>query len=113
MKPVIFQNEAAAELEDDMAWYEERQAGLGIDLRSEVESTIERIRRDPLLECVIVRRHYNSFGSSDFHTWSTFANLRRRFGSLRSLMVEEGRDTGRIESYDAWHYRFPSKELTI
>lgn len=49
MKPVIFQNEAAVEFEEDMAWYEKRQAGLGIDLQSEVESTIERIRRDPSL----------------------------------------------------------------
>ncbi|MGI8980819.1 MAG: type II toxin-antitoxin system RelE/ParE family toxin [Pirellulaceae bacterium] len=47
MKPAIVQREAAVELEEDMVWYEKRQTGLGLDLESEVEKTIARIRRDP------------------------------------------------------------------
>ncbi len=49
MKPVIIQREAAVELEEDMAWYEKRQSGLGLDLQSEVEKTIIRLRQDPSL----------------------------------------------------------------
>jgi toxin ParE1/3/4 len=49
LKPVIIQQEAAAELEEDMAWYEKRQTGLGLDLQSEVEKTIIRLRNDPSL----------------------------------------------------------------
>ncbi len=49
MKPVIIQREASAELEEDMAWYEKRQTGLGLDLESEVEKTIARVRRDPTI----------------------------------------------------------------
>ena len=49
MKPVIIQQEAAAELEEDMAWYEKRQTGLGLDLQSEVEKTVTRLRQDPSL----------------------------------------------------------------
>ncbi|MBC7855729.1 MAG: type II toxin-antitoxin system RelE/ParE family toxin [Pirellulaceae bacterium] len=47
MKPVIIQSEATAELEKDMSWYEKRQTGLGLDLESEVEKTIARVRHDP------------------------------------------------------------------
>ena len=47
MKPVIIQREAATELEEDMAWYEKRQSGLGLDLQAEVEKTVLRLRQDP------------------------------------------------------------------
>jgi toxin ParE1/3/4 len=47
LKPAIIQREAAVELEEDVVWYEKRQTGLGLDLESEVEKTIARVRRDP------------------------------------------------------------------
>jgi toxin ParE1/3/4 len=47
LKGVIIQREATAELEEGMSWYEKRKTGLGLDLESEVEKTIARVRRDP------------------------------------------------------------------
>lgn len=65
MKPVIIQPAAAEELREDMDWYDKRQFGLGLDLESEVERTIERIRRDP------------SIGMRDRNTPAQFVRVKR------------------------------------
>ena len=49
MKPVIFHPDAEAELRAAVAYYEQQRAGLGRDLRSEVERTIRRIQQQPQL----------------------------------------------------------------
>lgn len=43
-----FHPEAEVELEEAAAWYDERQAGLGLDFLSEVYGTVHRIVRHPL-----------------------------------------------------------------
>jgi toxin ParE1/3/4 len=47
MKPVIFDREAKAELDDAIGWYNDKQEELGLDLQDEVEKAVARIKRDP------------------------------------------------------------------
>lgn len=49
MKRVIIDEEARAELDDAMNWYNERQMGLGLQLQDEVEAAVQRIRHDPMI----------------------------------------------------------------
>lgn len=49
MKPVIIHSAAKRELGEAMDWYESRCPGLGLDLISEVEAAIEKLRRNPQL----------------------------------------------------------------
>ena len=49
MKPVKVHSAARRELADAMAWYEERCAGLGLDLLAEFEIAAARLRRHPEL----------------------------------------------------------------
>ena len=48
MKPVRFHPEAQLELDEAIAYYEERSPGVGIDLRKQVESAIPKIQLHPL-----------------------------------------------------------------
>ena len=48
MKPAIFHREAEAELEDAIAWYESKRAGLGSDLQEQVEVAVVSIRTKPI-----------------------------------------------------------------
>lgn len=43
-----FHPEAESELEDAASWYEERQAGLGLDFLAEAHAAIQRIVRHPV-----------------------------------------------------------------
>ena len=47
MKPVVLHARAEEELRDALAWYEERRAGLGGELRRAVEEALQRIARNP------------------------------------------------------------------
>jgi toxin ParE1/3/4 len=47
MKPAVFHDQAKAELEADVAWYERCRPGLGGQFRSAVEEAVERIRENP------------------------------------------------------------------
>jgi toxin ParE1/3/4 len=47
MRPAIFHREATAELIAAIAWYEAKQAGLGLDLQAKVEEAVMRIRANP------------------------------------------------------------------
>ena|ERR1022692_2581946 len=47
MKPAIFHREANAELIGAVAWYEAKQAGLGLDLQAKVEEAVKQIRAHP------------------------------------------------------------------
>lgn len=49
MKPARFHDEAIADLDDAVAWHENQRAGLGDELRFEVERAVERIENDPTL----------------------------------------------------------------
>jgi toxin ParE1/3/4 len=49
VKPAVFHEEATAELEEAVAYYEQRNRGLGLDLLSVVNETVLRIRQDPQL----------------------------------------------------------------
>ena len=44
---MVFHRAARRELDDAMAWYEQRQRGLGLDLADEVERVLNRIQQDP------------------------------------------------------------------
>lgn len=48
MKPARFHPEAQLELDEAIAYYEERSPGVGIDLRNQVESVIPKIQLHPL-----------------------------------------------------------------
>jgi toxin ParE1/3/4 len=48
MKPARFHPEAQLELDEAIAYYEERSPGVGIDLRKQVESAIPKIQLYPL-----------------------------------------------------------------
>lgn len=47
MKPVKFDHEAKAELDDAIGWYNDKQDGLGLDLQDEVETAVSRVQTDP------------------------------------------------------------------
>src|SRR3990172_4464827 len=47
MKPAVFHDQAKAELEDAVAWYERRRAGLGRELQFAVEDAIQKICEHP------------------------------------------------------------------
>lgn len=49
MKPVVFHDLAADELDEAAAWYEERQHGLGAEFRIAMEDAIQRIQNNPLV----------------------------------------------------------------
>ena len=49
MKPVVFHQDAEAELDAAMAYYESQRSGLGLDLRTDIARTIGRIQRHPQL----------------------------------------------------------------
>jgi toxin ParE1/3/4 len=49
VKPVIIHSQARAELDEAMAFYEQQQAGLGLDLQRAVEQAIGRIQQHPQL----------------------------------------------------------------
>jgi toxin ParE1/3/4 len=49
MKPVVFQDEAEAELDEAAAWYERRTAGLGQEFLLSVNEAIRKIRDNPLI----------------------------------------------------------------
>jgi plasmid stabilization system protein ParE len=46
-RQVIFDTEARREFEDAVAWYEERELGLGDAFKTEVHAAIQRILTDP------------------------------------------------------------------
>jgi toxin ParE1/3/4 len=48
MKPVEFHPEATAELDAAVGYYEQRAPGLGIDLRKDVETAVQKIQAAPL-----------------------------------------------------------------
>ena len=47
MKAAIFHDQAKAELEETVAWYEQRRAGLGREFQLAVENAVQRIRERP------------------------------------------------------------------
>jgi len=99
LKPVILQIEAAAELEEDMACYENRQSDLASTCNWKSSGRSSEFDAILLSECATDIRLFSSFESSVSLTLSTFVNLKRPFGSSQSLTVEEGQDIGKSESY--------------
>ena len=49
MKPVVFHQDAEAELDAAMAYYESQRSGLGLDLQTDIARTIGRIQQHPQL----------------------------------------------------------------
>ena len=49
MKPALYHRDAAAELEEAVAYYEERNRGLGLDFLTVVNDTVLGIRQNPEL----------------------------------------------------------------
>jgi toxin ParE1/3/4 len=47
VKDIVLHSEARAELNDAVAFYEERREGLGVDFLAEVERALLRIQRNP------------------------------------------------------------------
>ncbi len=47
MKPVVFHPDAEAELNTAIEFYEHQRQGLGVDLNSEVENAVWRVRQNP------------------------------------------------------------------
>jgi hypothetical protein len=46
VKRVVFHNEATAELDAAIAWYNEQQTGLGLAFHAAVQVVLDRIERD-------------------------------------------------------------------
>jgi plasmid stabilization system protein ParE len=46
-RQVIFELEARLEFEDAVAWYDEREPGLGARFKAEVHATLQLILKDP------------------------------------------------------------------
>lgn len=70
MKPVIFHDEANAELQGAIAFYEALRQGLGRDLLREVEKAVVQIQRNPgmfsihredIRKCIVRRFPYTIF----------------------------------------------------
>lgn len=49
MKPAIFHDQAAAELDEAAAWYEWHSAGLGAKFRIAIEDAVQAVCRNPQL----------------------------------------------------------------
>ncbi len=49
MKPVVIHNDAKAELDDAVSYYEAREKGLGLDLQTEVETGVLKLRKYPIV----------------------------------------------------------------
>ena len=49
MKPVLFHDEARAELDEAAGWYERQRPGLGGEFRAAVEDAVARVRENPQL----------------------------------------------------------------
>lgn len=64
MKPVLFHDEAMAELDEAAGWYERQRLGLGGEFRAAVEDAVARVRQNPQLA-------------------SKLANTRFRYGLVR------------------------------
>ena len=47
MKQVIFRREARADALEAYRWYDEKEAGLATEFRSELSATIQRVRQRP------------------------------------------------------------------
>ena len=100
MKPVVLHDQAAEELEEAVAWYEQCRSGLGGEFRSAVEGAIRRIRENPQagsrlgatrFRCLLVRRFpYVVFYSDDTHATRVMAvaHGRRRPGYWRNRGVK-------------------------
>ena len=65
MKPVVLHDQARAELEAAVAWYEQCRPGLGVEFQAAVEEAVRRIRENPRVgsrygatrfRCVFARR---------------------------------------------------------
>jgi toxin ParE1/3/4 len=61
VKPIIIHSLARAELDEAMAHYEEQKEGLGLDLQTEVERTLEKISENPQLG--------SPYKATDFRFW--------------------------------------------
>jgi plasmid stabilization system protein ParE len=55
VKPVLIRPAAAADIEGAFHWYEGQRIGLGIEFRSELKATIDRLATNPVLYQVIHR----------------------------------------------------------
>jgi plasmid stabilization system protein ParE len=78
MKPAAFHPQAIAELDSAIAFYEKQVAGLGIDLRKEVQVAVEKIQAAPL-------------------RWSPYSKRTRRFLTRRFPYLVVYRElTGKI-----------------
>jgi toxin ParE1/3/4 len=49
VKPVIIHSEATGELDNAIQYYEKQKIGLGLDLLSEIEQVLEKIKINPNL----------------------------------------------------------------
>jgi plasmid stabilization system protein ParE len=47
VKPVLVRPAAAADIEEAFHWYEGQRMGLGLEFRSELEATIDRLAASP------------------------------------------------------------------
>jgi plasmid stabilization system protein ParE len=55
VRPVLVQPAAAADIEEAFLWYEGQRVGLGLEFRSELEATIDRVAANPQLYQVVHR----------------------------------------------------------
>jgi len=72
LKKVKFAKEASREFRESVEWYESRVRGLGLRFTDEIDSTIERIRLNPVMYMEVVsnirRIQVNKFPFSLFYT---------------------------------------------
>lgn len=72
LKKVKFAKEASLEFRESVEWYESRVRGLGLRFTDEIDSTIERIRLNPVMYMEVVlnirRIQINKFPFSLFYT---------------------------------------------
>ena len=47
MKPVVVHEDARAELDEAIRWYEQRRKGLGLEFHSEVQRAVSRLWPEP------------------------------------------------------------------
>jgi plasmid stabilization system protein ParE len=55
VRPVLVRPAAAADIEEAFLWYEGQRVGLGLEFRSELEATIDRVAANPQLYQVVHR----------------------------------------------------------
>jgi hypothetical protein len=95
VKPIIFHDDAQAEFDAAIAYYEMRETGLGLRLYRDVERAAKLVNQYPQIGCQYKSTEFRRYVIGRFHIASSILNCRTRSGSPPSRPTRADRITGR------------------